>query len=123
MKRTIWLGLFMVAGCGPTVEELRGQKPTFETTVAAPWDRVGSCLTRAYVDEYQVTYLPVPSEQRAELLVTLVATGPISQAKRNMYAFDMKGAGPTAITLRWDTTLPGAYERKAREVIERCGKS
>lgn len=123
MKKSFWILCLLVAGCGPSVDELRGQPPAFEMSVAASWDRVGSCLTRAYVDDYQTTYLPVPSEQRAELLVTLVATGPISQAKRNMFAFDMKGVGPTVVTFRWDSTLPNAYERQARKQIETCGKA
>lgn len=123
MKHVILVSIFVLAtGCGPTIDEVRSSPPAFEVTVPASWDLVGSCLARAYADDYQALYLPVPSERRAELTVTLVVTGPLSQAKQNLFALDIRGRdGPTSVTYR-ATARSNNLEQKARAEIDRCGK-
>lgn len=124
MHRMAALLLFAgCAGCGPTISELRSMPPVFEVTVAAPWDQVGACLAKAYADDYQTLYLPVPSEQRAELVTTVVITGPLSQAKHNLFSMDVKGSGTGSTVIYKANDRPGSsIERTARANVERCGK-
>lgn len=97
--------------------------PAFEMTVAAPWDRVGSCLAKAYADDYQTLYLPVPSEQRAELVTTVVITGPLSQAKQNLFSMDIKASSAGSVVIyRANDRQGSSIERAARKNVEQCGK-
>ncbi len=110
--------------CGPTISELRTMPPAFELTVAAPWDRVGACLVKAYADDFQILYVPVPSEQRAELVTTVVITGPLSQAKHNLFSMDIKASGTGSIvTYRANDRQGSSIERTARSNVEQCGKT
>lgn len=124
MKRYCSLMLVLLSGCGPSIEELRSQPTDFVVTVSAPWDKVGACLARAYADDLQALYLPEPSRQRAELLVTLVVSGTLSDGRNNLFAVEIDGAGPTTVSYRQRRGMMAAsWKRKAQENIERCGKA
>lgn len=113
-----------MAGCGYSIEEIKSQEASFSVTVSAPWDQVGACLARAYADNLQMLYLPEPSRHRAELVATLVVTGPLSQAKRNLFVLDIVGTGPTTVSYRQQPApMATSWAREARENIERCGKT
>lgn len=116
--------VFGCSACGPSMAELRTMPPAFEMTVAAPWDRLGSCLTKAYADDYQTLYLPVPSDRRAELTATVIVTGPLSQAKYNLFTMDIKGSDAgSVVTYRANDRQGSSVERTARANVEQCGKT
>jgi hypothetical protein len=113
-----------VAGCGYSIDEIKSQEADFTVTVSAPWDQVGACLARAYADDLQMLYLPEPSKHQAELVATMVATGLLSQAKRNLFVLDIVGTGPTTVSYRQQRApMAASWAREARERIERCGKA
>lgn len=116
-------GILLVAGLAgcTTVEEVQKEPVRITMTVPAAWDRTGTCLASAY-NIYETQYLPVASEQRAEIIVNQVTTGLLGSIKRTMFVFEIKGGTPTTVTWRRDTYIHDSFEKEARERIERCGK-
>ncbi len=122
MKRAVILSL-LVAGCAPSVEELRQEPVKFELTVPVSWDKVGACLVNGYADGWRPLYVPVVSEHRAELTIYFPGsylTGDLPHA-----IFDIRGADRgTTVTFRRRKLAAGqvSTETKARELVERCGR-
>lgn len=118
-----FFALFLAAGLTActTVDEVQKQPVRITMTVPAAWDRTGACLASAY-NSYETLYLPVASEQRAEIIVNMVTTGLLGSIKRTMFVFDIRGGNPTTVIWRRDTYLHDSFEQEARERIERCGK-
>jgi len=115
--------LFLLGGCAASIADVQSQTPLFQVTVRAPWDQVGACLARAYVDNYQTTYLPVPSQQRAEIAVALAVTDSLTQKKDTLFLLDARGSGPTVVTYRQQTgPMSPNWAREARANVERCGE-
>jgi hypothetical protein len=115
--------LVLMAGCAASIADVESQAPLFQVTVEAPWDQVGACLARAYVDNYETTYLPVPSQQRAEIAVGLVVTDALTQKKDTLFVLDIRGGGPTVVSYRQQAgPMSPNWARVARANVERCGK-
>lgn len=112
----------LVVGCATPVEDVRKEPVRITTTVPAAWDRAGTCLASAY-NQFETVYLPVASEQRAEIIVSTVTAGLLGSIKRTMFVFDVQGGSVTTVTWRRDQHMAGSFETEARERIERCGRA
>ncbi len=121
MHRLAAVLVLLVAGCATPLEDVRKEPVRITMTVPAAWDRTGTCLAAAYND-YETVYLPVASEQRAEIIVNQVTTGLLGSVKRTMFLFEVQGGSVTTVTWRRDQHLHISFETQARERIERCGK-
>lgn len=113
MKRIAFVAVAVVAlsGCTKSVDELRSEPVRFSVTVAAPWDRLATCIKERYVDKYSVVDLPVAHEHRTEVLI------------QQMGSFDVRATpAGTAVVLRRRDMLAGdqSFDATAREAIERC---
>ena len=118
------LALALGPGCAASIADVQSQPPLFQITVQAPWDQVGACLARAYVDNYQTTYLPVPSQKRAEIAVALDVSDPLTQKKDTLFVLDVRGDGPTVVSYRQQTgPMSPNWAREARINVERCGRA
>jgi len=116
------LALALVPGCAASIADVQSQPPLFQITVQAPWDQVGACLARAYVDNYRTTYLPVPSQKRAEIAVALDVSDPLTQKKDTLFVLDVRGSGPTVVSYRQQPgPMSPNWAREARINVERCG--
>jgi hypothetical protein len=114
--------LVLAGGCAATIAEVESQAPLFQVTVQAPWDQVGACLARAYADNYETTYLPVPSQTRAEIAVGLDVTDALTQKKDTLFVLDIRGSGPTVVSYRQQAgPMSPNWARVARANVERCG--
>lgn len=109
-----------VASCGYSVDEVKDAPERFNVTVAAPWDKVASCIATAYTNDFETVYLPVPSEQRGEIIVKFSGPG-IVQYKSTMYDFQFVGGSSTKIIFRSRPPYESA-EKRAREAIDKCSK-
>ena len=114
----------LAAGCAASIADVQRQAPLFQSSVPAPWDQVGACLVRAYVDNYQTTYLPVPSQARAEIAIALIVTDPLTQKKDTLFVLDIRGSNPTVVSYRQQTgPMSPNWAREARANVERCGRA
>lgn len=120
MRRAL-LAALLLSGCGYSVDEVKDEKVMLTETVPASWDKVGACLAAKYAGEFQTTYAPVPSEQRAQLITKLVGPG-IIQYQSIMFIIDVKGTGPSTVTYRRRPMSVGGDQR-IRETIIECGKA
>lgn len=109
------------AGCGYSTDEVADMPARFTLTVPAAWDVVGTCLTQEYVNGYEVNYLPVPSEQRAKVIVKLVGPG-IVQYVTIMNIIDIKGGRETTVTWRARPPNSDRADQRDKAIVERCGK-
>lgn len=117
------LALVLAPGCASSIADVQGQAPLFQITVQAPWDQVGACVARAYADNYQTTYLPVPSQKRAEIAVALLVTDSLTQKKDTLFVFDIRASDPTVVSYRQQAgPMSPNWAREARANVERCGK-
>lgn len=108
----------LVGACGATIEEVKQQPVQLDMAVAAPWDRVGTCLASTFGSDLHVLYLPIPSEARAEVIMQLSVTGD----PRTLFVFQVTGGERTKVT--WQRRVgTGLWEPRVREAIERCGKA
>ncbi|MFN4017131.1 MAG: hypothetical protein ACK4JB_17465 [Reyranella sp.] len=108
--------------CGYSTDEVADMPARFTMTVPAAWDVVGTCLTQEYVNGFEVNYLPVPSEQRAKVIVKLVGPG-IVQYVTIMYIIDIKGGGQTTVTWRARPPNTDRADQRDKAIVERCGKA
>jgi hypothetical protein len=114
--------LLMAASCASSIADVERQAPLFQITVQAPWDQAGACIVLAYADRFQTTYLPVPSQKRAELAVALIVTDSLTQKKDTLFVLDIRGSGPTVVSYRQQTgPMSPNWARDARANVERCG--
>lgn len=118
------LALALGPGCAASIADVQSQAPLFQVTVPAPWDQAGACLARAYVDNYQTTYLPVPSQKRAEIAVALDVSDSLTRKKDTLFVFDIRGDGPTVVSYHQQTgPMSSNWAREARATVERCGRA
>ena len=113
----------LATGCAASIGEVERQAPVFQITVQAPWDQAGACLVRAYVDNYETAYIPVPSERRAQIAVGFVVTDAATQKKDTLFVLDIRGSGPTVVSYRQQPgPMSPNWAREARANVERCGQ-
>jgi hypothetical protein len=118
------MALVLTPGCASSIADVQSQAPLFKLTVPAPWDQVSACLARAYVDNYQTTYLPVPSQKRSEIAVALAATDALTQKKDTLFVLDIRGGDSTVVAYRQQTgPMSPNWAREARANVERCGRA
>ena len=116
------LAVLTSSACGYSVDEVQSMPVASEVKVPGSWDAVGTCVATAYTGEYHTSYLPVPSQQRATIIVKMIGPGIVPYATI-MYIFEVAGtADGTTVTLR-HRPVGGADAMKAKmkELIERCG--
>jgi hypothetical protein len=122
MRPASLLAAVLVAGCGPTLQELQAEPPRFSVTVPVAWDRMSTCLKAAYLDNFGINDLPVAAERRTELILNVPGPGYVI----NMFAFDIRAVGENSSNVTWRRrTLIGGQEgseRIAREKVEQCAK-
>lgn len=109
------------AACGYSTDEVAEMPARFTISVPAAWDSVGTCITQYYVSSNEVAYLPVPSEQRAKVIVKFVGPG-IVQYVTILFVVDIKGGQQTAVTWRSRPPNTASGDKAARDLVERCGK-
>lgn len=110
-----------VAACGYSVDEVKDTPVQLRMTVPVAWDRVGTCLAAAYATDFEALYLPVPSEQRAQLIVKYVGIG-IVPYKSIAYVYEISGGPPATITVRSPPPHSEAANRLVRDKVQGCGK-
>lgn len=110
-----------ISGCGYSANEVAEMPARFTATVPAAWDVVGTCITQEFISGFETTYLPVPSEQRARVIVKLVGPG-IVQYVTITDIIDIKGGQQTAVTWRSRPPNNASSDKAARDLVERCGK-
>lgn len=110
------------AACGYSADEVADTQARFTLTVPAAWDTVGTCITQHYISGNEVAYLPVPSEQRAKVIVKLVGPG-IVQYVTILFVIDIKGGQQTTVTWRSRPPNTASSDKTARDLVERCGKA
>ena len=124
MKRFLSVGLLaLAAGCGPTSEDVLAEPVRFTITVGAPWDRVGTCLAAFYIGKsFDAHYLPVPSSNRAQLIVNFPAMS--LHPPQGMFVFDLEGGDRTTITFRRRKLIASieSSEQEARAAVTDCAK-
>ncbi len=109
------------AACGSSVDDVKSSPVHLTVSVPASWDRVGACLTAAYANDLETVYLPVPSEQRAQIITKYAGPGVI-QYKSAAYVFDIAGPGPSTVTVRSPPPYNESFDRQTKAKIEACGK-
>jgi hypothetical protein len=116
-----------LAGCGPSVEEMRREPGRFTMTVPVYWDQVATCLLDIYSSAggfHVPDNRPVPSERRTELYLQI--RGHLGQ-EFNVAMFDIRGSSQreSTVTFHRRKMLANAesLEGPAREAVERCGKA
>lgn len=124
MQRWISIGIVaLAAGCAPTSEDVQAEPVRFTMTVSAPWDRVGTCLAAFYIGKsLDAHYLPVPSANRAQLIVNYPAAG--LAPPQGMFILDLVGGDRTTVTFK-RRKLIGGYEtseQTAKTAVEECAK-
>lgn len=108
--------------CGYSVDEVKNTPVQLRLSVPVAWDRVGSCLAAAYATDFEALYLPVPSEQRAQLIVKYVGIG-IVPYKSIAYIYEISGGPAAAIVVRSPPPHSEAANRLVRDKVEACGKA
>lgn len=120
-----WASLLLFAGCagcGYSVDEVKDTPIHLRMTVPVAWDRVSTCLAAAYATDYETLYLPIPSEQRAQVIVKYVGIG-IVPYKSIAYVYEISGGPPAAITVRSPPPQSEINDRMVRTKIEACAKA
>lgn len=110
------------AACGYSTDEVAEMPARFTMTVPAAWDVVGTCITQEYVNGFEVSYLPVASEQRAKVIVKMVGPG-IVQYVTIMYIIDIKGGSQTTVTWRARPPNTERADQRDKAIVERCGRA
>lgn len=108
------------AACGYSVDEIKDTPVHLRMTVPVAWDRVSTCLAAAYGD-MEVLYLPVASDQRAQIIVKYVGIG-IVPYKSILYVFEISGGPPASVTVRSPPPYNETSDRLVRTKIEACSK-
>lgn len=122
MKAIVGLGLMVALGaCGSSIDDVQSSPVALTVTVPAAWDVVGTCITQFYANDSEATYLPVPSEQRAKVIVKFVGPG-IIQYKTISFIFEISGGLQTTVVVRQERAgWTDRQNKMTRDLIERCG--
>jgi hypothetical protein len=114
----------LLAGCGPTDDQLRQMPAHFSLTVPGYWDQMAICISDAYSGGLLVPdNQTLLAEKRAE--VYLQVRGNLGQ-RINVALFDIRNDGRNSTVsfhrrstlVNWEATL-----REARERVEACGQA
>jgi hypothetical protein len=109
---------FALWGC-QTADDIRQGPRGFSLVVSATWDKAGTCIASSQLGS---TYLPVPSERRAEVMV--IASGLFGpQEVAWMYQIEESGSGSKITWLPGGSAFAPLAERRLRQMVERCGKA
>ncbi len=109
------------AACGYSTDEVADMPARFTMSVPAAWDVVGTCLHQEFVNGYEVSYLPVQSQQRAKVIVKMVGPG-IVQYVTIMFIIDIQGGRDTTVTWRARPPNTERADQRDKAIVERCGR-
>jgi len=106
------------AACGYSVDEIKDTQVHLRMTVPVPWDRISTCIAT----DFETLCLPVPSEQRAQMIVKYAGIG-IVPYKSIVYVYVISGGPPALITVRSPPPCNEPSDRLVRTKIDACAQS